>query len=211
MPGTTPIAGDTLQARVVCYTPTQIALNILCYNVVSITGTGANLFEIATNMEAVWSTSYKAMMPSTAGWRGVGLKNLYPPATLEVPIITNAGPGTGGSNLLPTQTTGIIRFLSGFAGRANRGRAYMPFPSTSYISADGSPTTGWTALMVGQAILFGPTIVVVGGGGTSTLRHRIRHRSVGLSSLDVITYGTPKVWAVQHRRGMYGQPNILPF
>lgn len=210
MPGTFPASGDLLQIRVGCATVDQAGLNVLHYVVGASTGGIVTLANIADAFDSVFAPLYKACLAPPATYRGVGCTNLTGIRTLESVANTRAGPGTSGINLAPPQCAGLLSYKSGFAGAANRGRSYIPFPSSVSTLVDGTfnPTYVTALSLIGAAIAANRS--VVNGAGNVTLFQVIKH-SKDLTYATVLQQAAHQRVATQRRRGGYGRLNVAPF
>lgn len=212
MPGIFPVVGDLLQQRAVCSTVTQVGMNITGWYVSAIATGGATVNEIALAEDALYAPLYKAVLGNAATYRGVGYTNVVPPRTIEYVGNANAGAGTAGVTLAPTQTRGLITFQGVSAGPRNRGRIYIPFPASVFLNPDGSPTTGYITLLGNLRNAYAASHTIVGAGGTTTIIPAILHRPYAVGNYTTVfaTYVRTK-WGTQRRSGMYGRPNIPPF
>jgi len=216
MPGTTPIVGDLLQIRTVCYTDTQISMNVLHYEVAATAGTPQTLAVIATLFETRVFTAYATLMPSTARWRGCDVQNVMPVPTLKFPSVIHDQVGISGDTLTPTQSSLLIHTNANFAGRKYLGRVYPGLLSTAWCTVDGHLDVAGLAKLDILKNLLGPSLVLVGDTGQTSLALTIRHpNSLG----PVITptwdrvlsmVSSPKI-ATQRRRGQFGAANVPRF
>jgi hypothetical protein len=208
-----PVVGDTLEIRVVAYTPSQIGVNVLHYYVTAVAGTTPDLTTISSAFDASLYTYYKACMCSTsASYRGVSTRDMTPVATIAYPWVSHAGAGTAGGFNLPTQDTGLITFRTQYGGPGYRGRAYIPFPSTTMGDQNGAPSATYQANMALIAAALGPNLLVTGGAGTISLTMVIRRRGHPFYQDPFVNAMSVQAkMATQRRRGQYGRTNILPF
>lgn len=217
MAGFTPAVGDLLEVRVVCYTPSQIALNVLHYEVTAQVGAGATLASIAASFAAGCSLLYRALMPSVASFRGIGVRNLMAPRTIEFTDAASDGVGSVGADLAPTQTSYILAMSGTLAGRSNTGHSYPGFPSADYLTATGGMTApGLAALTALATFLFTPGPQGA-GADLATLVLATRHPDVIVATVHlpqwtrVFSLRPAPIWATQRRRGQFGRQNIPPF
>lgn len=217
MAGYLPAIGDLLQFRVCCYTPSQIALNIVHYKVVAVTGVGLNLDEFAVWADLAWKAGYKALMGSPSKWRGVGVQNLMPARTREYSSIAGDGVGTAGTTMAPTQTSWLIRLRGALAGRKGVGHVYPGFPGGTFLNAAGEQTAPGLAAITNVAANFGPQLIAEAGVNTSTLDMQIRNADTDIpvpktpTSTPVYQLYPAPLWATQRRRGDFGKQNLPPF
>ncbi len=112
---------------------------------------------------------------------------------------------------LPTQTRGLISWKTALAGRAYRGRTYLPSTTIDNLTAPGKPTAaavtswaGWATYMVAPAVVSGTTWV-------PGVFHR-KPTAVIASVFDPFTsFTASNQFATQRRSGMYGRVNGPPF
>jgi len=216
MPGTTPVEGDLLQIRTVCYTPQQISMNVLHYEVAAVAGVPLTLSQIALLYETRVATLYKAMMPATARWRGCDVRNLMLPMTLTFPSVSLDNTGTSGTQLVPTQSSYLIRNQAAFGGRKYIGHVYPGFVTLSFVDNDGQLTAPGQAALDLLLAGLGPTALLVGDTGQASLALTIRHPNtpgpiVAPVWTRVASMVSSPLIATQRRRGDYGARNSPPF
>lgn len=184
----------------------QLGLNIRHYRVDAIQGQGFTLGQFATLMGGVVGPVYKPAMGTQATYLGtlvriVGIGASSPAAWDTV----GTGVGTAIGDMMAKQTCGLLGFTTAFAGRGNRGRTYVPFPTESQNDPTGVPAAAYQALLDTIAQMWmGIRIIAGPDGGTSTpvLFHK---REGSMSTL--LAYIVRTKWATQRRRGDYGRVN----
>lgn len=216
MPGTTPALGDLLQARVVCYTPDQISMNVLHYEVAATAGVPQTLQTIATLFDTRVHIAYKNMMPTSAKFRGVDFRNLMPPSTLAYADVTRDAVGNTGTDLTPTQSSLLIRHQANFAGRKFIGHTYPGFITADFVDVDGSLLPLGLATLDALRVSIGVAFVLVGDTGQTTLALSIRHPNslgpvVAPQWTRVLESQSSEKIATQRRRGNFGAHNAPPF
>jgi len=199
-------------ARVVCQDVGQISINMLHYEIAGTTGTGATDQECATTLDNTAAPIYKAVISGldSARYYGVDFRRQRP-APPFVPAVSkaNTGSGTVNSETMAKQVCGIITKRTGFAGRKYRGRMYIPFPTETANTNDGTATTAYQTLLDAIGLNLLTPIIVTGGAGTTTLFPCLLHPD---GSIDRITAWLSRAtWGTQKRRGDYGRTNVLPF
>ena len=158
--------GDIVQATIVTQMGDQVALNVLHYLCGIDSGTSADDTDFARQFSAAIEANWKSALNNTATFKGVMVQVINPPPiTRRIADVADAGVGTGGATPQPPQVSGIIRWATNTAGRTGRGRIYVPFPSTTFIDTDGTPTAAYVAALAGIATDLGTFIVVSRGGG----------------------------------------------
>jgi hypothetical protein len=118
--------------------------------------------------------------------------------------------GTAAGNPIPNQVSGIITKTTAFAGRANRGRTYVPFPAASFnLAPNDTPTAAYVALLDALGIvLFAPMALTL-GADTVNVTPVLFHRRTGFNT-PITNFRSRQLWATQRRRGNYGTANTLP-
>lgn len=212
MPGNPPTSGDVLELEVLTAITNQVGVNILHYNVTTVTTGGATLQEICNGMDLVLNIFYKNILCNAATYRGVGLSNISGLRTAQVVSTAHAGPGTAGANLIPTQVRGLISTYSNLAGPRYRGRIYVPFPSANGADAAGLPTPAYVVILDAlRAAIIAPR-TIGGVGGNTTIVPSIAHRKdVPVSASEVQISVARTRFATQRKSGAYGRVNTPPF
>jgi len=202
---------DIVQIRLLTSLPPQIAFNLLYFKILTISGT-PTLENQSGNLATQIIPAYKQLISQSAVFRGIGVSRLTPNPTSEFPDVSQAGVGGSASDTLPSQTTGVLKYVDGGRGASHRGRIYLPFPTETFSDALGIPTNPYLAnITTFAAILFaGITTVngINGAGWQWVMRHR---KPVPNTYSAVSNYFAVQKWARQKRRGMYGKPNVPPW
>lgn len=138
--------------------------------------------------------------------RATGVKSLSGIAVNDPPIIGDASsPG------LPTQVSGLIRWVTDFAGAAGRGRSYIPFPSVDWMGANGFPTNEAIIALNAIADAIRAAIPTVTGalGGVATFQQIIWNPiSPEFAAGNIVkSYLSEQKFATQRRRGNFGKVN----
>lgn len=205
--------GDVYLAQIVCTAPdSQIAVNARHWVVTAQAGTGATDTQIAAVISNQIAGSYKALLCNASLYYGVKVNKIWPlPISVGGSDRTGNGVGTAGVNQLPLQVSGLLTIRTAFGGRANRGRVYVPFPSTTDSQATGEPTAGYVGRLTALVTTLFPAPLTAGvGGNTTTFGPTLYHRATHLVTPITVVQSSTK-WATQRRRGLYGQPNVVPF
>jgi len=202
--------GDLWEAKVYVATPTQVGINVRHYLVDAQAGLGATAAQIAGAFGTLVQAEYKDCMSNEATFRGVSMQKLAPGPVEAIQYSTaSAGPGAVASEMLPKQVSGIITWTTALAGRSNRGRTYVPFPTESFQTLDGKPNASYMTVLGNLAAVLASSVAAGGGGNTSTLIPCVWSRILGI--VNPITNWTPRQkWATQRRRGDYGALNLPP-
>jgi hypothetical protein len=191
--------------------PQQLGLNVLHYKVLASLGTSPPEQDIADAFAGSSAAVYKALLSQDAEFYGVGIQKIFP---LPKPVATfsanGRGAGTDAFSLMPTQVTGLLTWRTEFAGRAFRGRSYLPFPAKDASSGDEIPGAAYLANLFSWATAISAPLTVGGGGNTRRFELGIwqRHSSAWVAVHDFLVR---RKWATQRRRGDYGRINTVPF
>lgn len=201
---------DVYSVRVYTAVNNQVGLNVLNYQCAGKVGTGATEAQIATAFDNQFAAPYKALITTSATYRGVQVQKYSPlPVAVAVSSIANSGVGTAGVSMIPTQGSGLISLRTALAGKSHRGRVYIPFPSDSDNTADGRPVAAYLTRLGTLATAMLATISAGAGGNTNTFNLVIHSKL--LNSFTLVTVATEQGrWATQRRRGDWGRTNVLP-
>jgi hypothetical protein len=126
-------------------------------------------------------------------------------------------PSTDVNTQIPNQVSGLVTKLTGSAGRKNRGRMYIPFPSVADQDAvSQQPTANYVTDIAAIATGIGvnaPFTFACGAGNTVTLAMLVYNFKASPPATVIATnafIARPR-WATQKRRGDYGKPNAFPW
>lgn len=198
---------DIYRLRVYWRFGDQVSINTIHLRTLTETGV-INRDELAQYLLDDCETAWGALVTSAATYLGISLQRIAPVA-LD-PVVKEAV-GVSGQVLgepLPRQVCGLISWRTGEAGRSNRGRMYVPFPSeTDNLTGEG-PTPNYTARMQNLADFFIGGVPHSGSGGlwTINLIPIIWGPTKGLG-LEINGAAIRTGWATQRRRGTYGRQN----
>jgi len=208
--GYIPDLNDIVEVKVYCKTTTQLSVNVRHFVCIDKQGTGAPASSILTYYKELLAPLYKALMSVGAEYRGLSLQKISP-APIAALAFDDGEQGVGdvGGDPLPGQVCGILTFRSNLAGRANRGRMFVPFPSETDNDADQTPIDGYIVRLSELGDAFIGADEIGGGGNTVQLQSIVLHR-VSMSGTALITWKANNKWATQRRRGSYGRPNESP-
>ena len=122
--------------------------------------------------------------------------------------------GTSGGDSgfeLPTQVRGLISWKTALAGRAYRGRSYLPTPTVTFNTVDGGPTSTCLTAWAGFATFLQAPVVTGGSTWVPGIYHRVPTAVIS-SIFDQFTGATvSSFFATQRRSGRFGRPNNPPF
>jgi hypothetical protein len=209
-----------LQFTVYTFNATQVWINSVWSRVTGVVAGVPTDLDAATAIDAVLAPLYKVVLSTSNDYRGVGCRILAtnPPLPMAG-FAGNAGPGTSAFPSLPTQVRGLIKFTTNAAGRAWRGRNFLPPPSTTFSTAAGIPTAAYLIAAGPIAALWGSGVLTSTNAGRSfTHQPSIYHRPVpghpkpqDGTTTPITTALLEALWATQRRGGDLGRTNVLPF
>jgi len=200
---------DLVACRVWCQDLEQASVNTFNFLITNVTGNPV-LGDLATDLQTFMAAAIKALINNGATYKGfqLGLPLRIPQPVWE-PYTTGTGIGTAGANALPRQACGLFTHITAYSGPANRGRTYLPFPSTTDDAASGVPNSSYqtrVATLTGNLLSVG----AIGSGGNTATATWVVHSRVHGTSRQVDTAIFRTAWATQKKRGTYGRPNNSP-
>jgi hypothetical protein len=205
------VPGDVIETKVFTYTSDQLGLNVRHWVLEGTFTSALSITEIARLFELDVAPLYVACLASDAIYSNVTAQKIYP-GPAQVPGLSEvlSSGGSQATTIMPTQVSGIVTFSTLFAGRAYRGRSFIPFPPIGANGALSLPTKLYTDTVQLLADYYASRHQHISSdtpGQTYTLAPVLFHRKTG----DVTHITNAKVqskWATQRRRGSYGQHNF---
>lgn len=178
---------------------------------VSTAGSSVEVTGLAFFLSQTLAPKYKPLMSNLATYYGVRVQKINPiPAGAAVLSVEGQGAGTGVGSPLPAQVSGMISLYSALAGRRNRGRCYVPFPTeTANDELQTRPDATYQAALVVLADAFSTNLLVTDGVNNAVLEPGIWSRASRIFN-PIVDYNARARWATQRSRGNYGRPNPLP-
>ena len=185
----------------------QIGLNVCHYRCTLVVTGGVTDVELASYMAAVAAPAYQALMTPSASYESTTVFRVLPAAGyMPFTSLIAAGPGIIAGDMVPRQVAGILTKTTAYAGRAFRGRVYVPFVPESMNDVTGVPTTPYITKLTNLGGVILNPFTVVGGTGSATFQPSLFHRA-GLTTTDIIGFRSNSKFATQRRRGSYGRVN----
>jgi hypothetical protein len=193
--------GDIMLVRNICLTPSDGAINARHYRVSAVGGTGPTDQEAANVFATSWKPLYVALMAATATWFQTDIRRIFP-LPLGATSISDLTTAVGSviPDALPQQISGIITLHTALAGRAGRGRIYVPFPAEADSSGSPPvPLAGYITRLnaLRDAMLL--TLTTPGMVNNATFQPVIWHRASSTFTL-VASATSRNYWATQRRR-----------
>lgn len=155
------------------------------------------------------------MAPSASYLGAIMYHTQLIPLPAAVYSTRGAGAGTATGDPLPGQVCGIFTQRTALAGRANRGRKYVPFPSEADNegTSNGKPTADYKTRLQQLANYFVDNVTFEDpdNPGVEYELDPIIMGPGGVPRGTCTSVVARPVWATQRRRGSYGRTNIPPF
>lgn len=212
---------DTVQIKTACYNNVllQLGLNVVYYRVTTDDNMPVDSHAILSGYDIAVAPLYLAMLGSDCEYYGSQIQSVTTPIFAPDNTSVNQAQSATGSLSLPNQVSGIITKRSGLAGRAHRGRMYIPFPAQIFDSGTGFPTLAYIALLqaIATQTLTSQTYpsLITANNGTLVPQVYGKQQLVppfnAAHQEDVTGYTVQPRWATQRRRGQYGAFNALPW
>jgi hypothetical protein len=183
----------------------QIGLNVVHYRITVIPVTPPSSAAFFDNVDAAIAAAYKPVLCQDAVYQGTASQRLFPTVAVSDPNPSRAGNGTGGVTAMAKQVALVVSKRSGLAGRKNRGRMYVSFPSDTDSLAFGLPSAAYLALVntlvtaIFQNQIFGGVTAVP----------VIYQRLTPAASPAITAIRVNSKFGTQRRRGSYGKTNSL--
>lgn len=204
------LVNDILQIKFFCSQQAQLAVNVTHWVVSSIVGLAPTDNAVALFFGNRVKVAYAGLLNNNATFQGTSCQHLFPlPTRVEDFNAVTALGGTAGAAGLPKQCCGLFTKKTALAGRANRGRVYVPFPSET-DNADGTsaPTAGYMTNLGGLAALLTTSATLTNDENATTFLPVVYHRATHSFTLITTAFARQK-WATQRRRGDFGRTNSI--
>lgn len=208
---------DVIRGVWVAAATNQVSMNRIYFLVNTVAGNPTDQDATAA-LDTATATTFPGILSSAATYHGMYGQLVRPriaPATgyqlfAQVVSTVNAGPGTRGATLLPTQVRGIWRWTVALAARGLNCRFYAPFPSTSDNTTGIGPVALYQGALASLATaLLGP--LPIGSGGNTAVLNPVDFDTTHGVKNFFRGYSVHGRWATQRRSGPYGRPNVAPF
>jgi len=165
---------------------------------------------VADSMEGQFEDTVPTTLAAEATWQGFTVQRIRP--TLGLPYLRATGTvGTGTGGAMAPQVSGLITFKTGFGGRSQIGRNFVPFPAESHNDPDGTPSDVYiTSLeLLGNALRFQHNIVI--GGQTYTLNPVLVNREPPIVVSLILTDKARFLWSQRTSRSFLKRSDSGPF
>lgn len=115
---------------------------------------------------------------------------------------------------MPPQVCGLLQWKTDYAGPANRGRTYFPFPTSGDDASGGIPSNTYLAALDLFAVQLLDLTAITAGGDSLAISLVLKH---GKNKAGVTPPPTPitghhayPIFATMQKRGYFGRPNKSP-
>jgi hypothetical protein len=209
--------GDVVRATFATIQPgPQLSEFNVHYTPTSIVGGWDSRTQLLTALHLIVDPYMANVLHTTSRFYGIKLAKIFPlPAPMPVEDRPNVA-GVLANSPTPSQTRPLISWTTDLAGRAFRGRIYLPSPDSSRVDATTvAPTPALVGLMVTLGSLLGGNIPVAVGANSTRWIPVIAHRSKTVPRVYTFTPITGSfadtVFATQRRSGGTGRVNVNPW
>lgn len=199
-------SGDVLRFSCVTWTADQLGIFDMHYQCGAIVGAGARAGKVAQAILTALEITLPPLLSVQTRLLGARMDFVRLTPLPLGGIADSAAIGTDPGQTLPQQVSGILTKVTTLAGRANRGRCYIPFPTTTYLDTDDSPNVPYVLGLDALGADLVAVRTVTDGADSSTVGAVLYHRASNTTTA-VASWLSRKRWATQHRRGNYGRTN----
>lgn len=195
-------ANDILEVKGFNKDATQQAVNVWHYFVSGITGASLTDQQVCTALSAQVAPLYKALQSVGSSYLGLRLQRIRP-GTVPAAVISTSGTGAGtaAGGPLPSMASILLSKRTNLAGRANRGRLYLPFISDLFLSGTATVTAGGVTAATNWSNAMFATITVTIGGDAVTLQPVINNRDPA-GTVFMTSVAIRDNFATQRRRSL---------
>lgn len=201
------VDGDIVQLTVQAHQGSQLGEIVLNFRLSDFTGIPTDE-DVAAFFDNNAASDFTPLIANTANYVGTAARILSRGGTFAPQFAnTNAAAGLGGSQPLPGQVSGLVKYTTDTSGRIGHGRSYVPFPTVSELGGTTTnPTAGYIANVAAFVSDYAPFFTVLGGGGSAVAKLVVLTAST-LAYRLVTGFLVEQGFATQRRRGYYGKPN----
>jgi hypothetical protein len=213
VPPPNPTIGKVIKVTTVARINGQSGEMTSAVQVSTIVGSGVSLTVIAGKFLANYQTAIANMNATQVVLNGVVcelLNSVTGRVSQSVILTDNVTTGLVAGDTAPTQVAVIVRKVTGFAGRSERGRLFVPFVPDDKLNANGELIPPFGAVCAGLCnIIFGPDSITVGPDTTSWIPVLL-HKTPPLTPISftlIDSFSGTERLGTQRRRGDYGKLN----
>jgi hypothetical protein len=206
---------DILSFRAWSSLSEQAAVNTYNYEVVSVTGGGITDQDVTNPLEVSMAGFYNSIQPSSVLWDGLQCYFMRRSGPLPAPVssVVSAGPGTAGTIPMPKNGAPILKYSTFTRGPGGRGRLYLPFVDSGFLTALGLPNATLNGLINAWCTALLTPLVRTIGANSATLVWGLLTKGVGPAPptiKQILTAASADRIGQMHKRGDYGRANASP-
>lgn len=203
------INNDYAEVKIFCKMQSQASVNVLHFRGENQVAAGVTEQEIADALSPIYAALLKPLLTSVANYAGLQVQKVAP-LPEGAPFVSTSGFGIGlaGNAPLPKQTAAVIKKVTALAGRAYRGRMYVPFPDEGDNTTAAIPAPVYITTLGLLATEMQTPRLIVGAAGQLTLRLQVYNRNIRVGT-PVVKCLPRQQWGTQRRRGDFGQANLV--
>lgn len=200
--------GQVIETKVFCVLGEQISVNVRHWSPASVGASPSTDVDFSVGFAAAAKAAYPGILSENAQFYASTVQIIRPSAFLALGT-RDVTQGTRDGDALPSQVAGLLKLTTSKAGRAFRGRVYLPFPSEEDNDPTGRPGATYITNATTFSQLYTQVINISIGGRTAVVAPVIYHRGAG--NVDLVTGSVTRLfWATQRRRSRINQPDRLP-
>jgi hypothetical protein len=193
---------DIVEAKFFNRDAAQNGICVLHYKVTAVAGGSLTDQQVCNALSTQAAPLFQAIQSGVTSYVGCRLQKVTPgPVPIAVNSTNGAGAGTGAGSALGAQLAILITKRTDLAGRANRGRTYLPFCSTNMSSAAGNISAAGLAAAAAFAASMFASITVSVGAASVTLQPVIYHRATQ-TNVPITSLVVRGEFATQRRRSL---------
>lgn len=202
--------GNYVKTVLYGFTQGQLIMSSFYHQAEAKTGVGITVGDLAKQLEDNWAANLAASMYADYNFLGARSQILLLVPLLKAGVATDIASGTLSTAQSPLNVGAIVEKKTAIAGRAGRGRTYMPPPDVTLIDTDGTPLAAFvtTCQAAVASILQIPYASITGAAGGTCNLTPILWSVKTRSGTPVTGVVARKLFGQQHRRGNYGKPNL---
>jgi len=201
--------GDIFKTIAYCEMRGQVSQNVRHWKVIEKDPAATHTDEdVRAALATLLKAPYQDCMSQDAQWYGLSLQKLLP-IKFDTVFTPNAGAGSDATDAMPGAVAGLLVFKTGLAGRANRGRSYIPFAGEGANTATGLPNAGHLIQLQDVATIYSSLHTIV-KGGLNLIIEPIIFPSAIPGGRTIVSGARASKWASMRSRGDYKAANKLP-
>jgi len=199
--------GDLLEVAFVCSLGNQSGVGVRHFSVSDSAGGGITIEEAAAELSAQFGPLLQAVMATAARYHGLRIRVIKPVVTDVYVLAVNSANGSISGDPMPGQVCGLISLRSGLAGRSNRGRWYLPFPSETHNTSSAGVATAYYDAANDLADVYKDGVTKTVGARSAKMTGILYSRKEN-AVVAISHYITRLNWATQKRRSQLNRGDL---